>query len=84
MSEETIGLNRRLRALELQVSSIPGLVGPGSLAADATNGCSNGSCTNACTNCVAEEMMNVLLPGEDRPLSGREIVKMLAIARENM
>lgn len=82
MDEDVVTLNDRLRALEMRVTRIPQI--GGGLVADTTNGCSNGSCTNGCTNCIADELMNVLLPGQDRALSGREIVKMLAVAREHM
>jgi len=75
-----IDLERRIATLELRILSLPGL--GQSLRADEgnTNGCTNCD-TNGCTNCRATEMMNVLLPGEDRPLTSREIVKLLAQAR---
>ncbi|KJZ17919.1 hypothetical protein [Loktanella sp. S4079] len=82
MADFEIDFEARLNALEARFvrTNRIGFGGIRDALAD-TNGCTNCD-TNTCTNCVANELMNVLLPGEDRPLTGREIVKMLAVARE--
>ncbi|MFW2543077.1 hypothetical protein ACN2XU_10575 [Primorskyibacter sp. 2E107] len=80
MADFTKELDARLSALESRVLRT-GRLGIGLAADGDTNGCTNCD-TNTCTNCVANELMNVLLPGEDRPLTGREIVKLLAVARQ--
>jgi hypothetical protein len=79
MDNLPVELDSRIRALEARIFSISRL-GFGREMDGDTNGCTNCN-TNACTNCVAHELMNVLLPGEDRVLTGREIVAMLQIAR---
>lgn len=71
------GLEARINALETRVIGLGGI--RRALDGD-TNGCTNCN-TNGCTNCIAHELMNVLLPGEERPLTGREIVGMLRKAR---
>jgi hypothetical protein len=79
MGDPSFELEARISALETRVLSLPALSRFG--AQGDTDGCTNCN-TNGCTNCVGHELMNVLLPGEDRALSGREIVRMLHEVRE--
>jgi hypothetical protein len=77
MADLSLELDSRVKALETRILSLTNL----SIANRGdTNGCTNCN-TNACTNCVAHELINVLLPGEERVLTGREIVGLLQRAR---
>jgi hypothetical protein len=74
--ELSLELDSRVSALETRILSLGRL---GRADGD-TNGCTNCN-TNGCTNCIAHELVNVLLPGEERMLTGREIVGLLQKAR---
>jgi hypothetical protein len=67
-------LDTRIRDLEAKVLRVPGL-SPGAEAAH-TNCESKG-----CTNCRGDGLVNVLLPGEDVPLSGADLVAKLRTGR---
>ena len=77
MADLSLELDSRVSALETRILSLGRL----RRADDGdTNGCTNCN-TNGCTNCIAHELVNVLLPGEERMLTGREIVGLLQKAR---
>lgn len=72
MSELT-DLDLRMRALETRIASIGvGRFDPGVLNSGATQ-CGTG----VCTSCRVDDAVNILLPGVDRPMSGREITSAL-------
>ena len=62
-------LELRISALETALRTISVLTNV--RATDSTN-CTD--CGSNCTNCAGDELRNVLLPGEESRLNGREIV----------
>jgi hypothetical protein len=69
-------LATKIRELEARIS-----VMPSGLRAEegGTNACTN--CGSNCTNCAGDRLFEVLLPGEEKRLSGAELVSRLAASR---
>jgi hypothetical protein len=69
-------LATKIRELEARISVMP----IGSRADEGgTNACTN--CGANCTNCAGDRLFEVLLPGEEKRLSGAELVGRLAASR---
>lgn len=70
-------LELRINSLEAALRGMSVFVNPG-LAAAGTN-CTD--CGSNCTNCAGDEIRNVLLPGEENRLNGRDIALRLRQTR---
>lgn len=68
-------LATKIRELEARISVMPGT----RLEDGGTNACTN--CGSNCTNCAGDRLFEVLLPGEEKRLSGAELVSRLASSR---
>jgi len=69
-------LATKIRELEARITVMP----LGHRAEDGgTNACTN--CGSNCTNCAGDRLFDVMLPGEEKRLSGAELVSRLAVSR---
>jgi hypothetical protein len=75
-SSDLVALAGRIRELEAQL--IRTALVPSRFAQEGTN-CTD--CGSNCTNCRGDRLMDVLLPGEDVGLSGRELANRLVASR---
>jgi hypothetical protein len=74
---DVVALAARIRELEALLVRTPLVLGRAD--EGSTNACTN--CASNCTNCRGDKFIDVLLPGEDAPLSGSELVNRVRATR---